>query len=80
MEMAIVVLVLVSIITSASSLWYGFTVASDVATLTGSVADLAESVSSLTSSVADLADRVATGEELDDIKDDLSAIADRVSD
>jgi multiple sugar transport system substrate-binding protein len=79
MEMAIVVLVLVSIITSASSLWYGFTVASDVATLTGSVADLAESVSSLTSSVADLADRVATGEELDDIKDDLSAIADRVS-
>jgi multiple sugar transport system substrate-binding protein len=79
MEMAIVVLVLVSIITSASSLWYGFTVASDVATLTGSVADLAESVSSLTSSVADLADRVATGEELDDIKDDLSDIADRVS-
>jgi multiple sugar transport system substrate-binding protein len=90
--MVIVVLVLVSIITSASSLWYGFTVASDIGTVTSSVASLADSVGDLTDSVADVATSVAalataTADDLADITGnlvditgDLADISDRVTD
>jgi len=84
MESIIAVLVLIAIITSASSLWYGFTVASDVSSLTSSVADLAGSVADLTTSVAGLATSVAdfkttTAADLAQIADDLAEIADRVT-
>ncbi|MFQ5836238.1 MAG: extracellular solute-binding protein [Candidatus Bathyarchaeia archaeon] len=59
MENVIAVLVLIAIITSAGSLWYGLTVASDVSTLTDSMADLAGSVSALTASVETLTTSVA---------------------
>lgn len=53
MENVTVVLVIIAIITSASTLYYGFTVLSDISKLTGSVADLAGSVADLATAVAD---------------------------
>lgn len=70
MENLIVVLVIIAIITSASSLWYGFTVVSDVSKLTDSVADLAGSVADLATALADFKNTTAA---------DLAAITDRVT-
>jgi multiple sugar transport system substrate-binding protein len=90
MENIITVLVLIAIVTSAGSLWYGLTVASDVATLTDSVAtlvdevgDLATSVASVATSVADLAtataaDLAAITDDLETITGNLTALSDRV--
>ena len=91
METVITVLVLIAIITSAGSLWYGLSVAGDISKLTDSMADLAgemgdlaTSVSSVATSVSELATATAenlaaiTG-DLADITGDLSDIADRVT-
>jgi len=70
MENVTVVLVIIAIITSASTLYYGFTVVSDLSKLTGSVADLAGSVADLATALADFENTTAA---------DLEAIADRVT-
>jgi len=70
MENVIVVLVIIAIITSASTLYYGFTVVSDLSKLTGSVADLAGSVADLATALANFENTTAA---------DLAAIADRVT-
>ena len=77
MENVITVLVLIAIITSAGSLWYGLTVAGDISKLTDSMADLAGEMEALATSVANLA--TATAEDLAAIVDDLADIADRVT-
>jgi multiple sugar transport system substrate-binding protein len=51
MENVLAVLVLIAIITSAGSLWYGLTVAGDVSTLADSMADLADEMGDLTTSL-----------------------------
>jgi multiple sugar transport system substrate-binding protein len=84
MENIIAVLVIIAIIISASSLWYGVTVVGDISKLTTSVADLADSVADMTTSVAALATSVAdfkstTAEDLAAISDDLINIRDRVT-
>jgi multiple sugar transport system substrate-binding protein len=58
METAIVVLVLIAIITSAGSLWYGSTVASDISKLTDSMADLAGDMGDLATDVGGVATSV----------------------
>jgi len=70
MENVTVVLVIIAIITSASTLYYGFTVVSDLSKLTGSVADLAGSVADLATALANFENTTAA---------DLAAIADRVT-
>ncbi len=77
METVIVVLVIVAIITSASSLYYGFTVLSDVSTIADSVADLAGAMGDLTTAVADLA--TASAADLAKIAENLTAISDRIT-
>jgi multiple sugar transport system substrate-binding protein len=78
-ETTIMALVVIAIIVSASTVWYGMTILSDVSKLTDSVAELAGSVADLTTTVADLAAKVATGEELADIQAELTAIKERVT-
>ncbi len=70
MENVTVVLVIIAIITSASTLYYGFTVLGDLSRLTDSVADLAGSVADLATALADFENTTAA---------DLAAIADRVT-
>jgi len=70
METAITALVVIAILVSASSLWYGMTVMSDLSKLTGSVADLAGSVADLATSVADF--KTTTAEDLQKIADDVT--------
>ena len=70
MENVIVVLVIIAIITSASTLYYGFTVVSDLSKLTGSVADLAGSMADLATALANFENTTAA---------DLAAIAARVT-
>lgn len=72
MENIIVVLVIIAIITSASTLYYGFTVLGDVSKLTGSVADLAGSVADLATAVADL--KNTTEADLANIVDRVTAV------
>jgi multiple sugar transport system substrate-binding protein len=72
MENIITVLVLIAIITSAGSLWYGVTVVSDVSKLTDSVADLAGSVADLATAVA--AFKNTTAADLADIIDRVTAV------
>jgi len=76
-ETIIMVLVVIAIITSASSLYYGFTVLGNLSTLTNSVADLAGSVADLAIVLGDLADNV--GGNLTEIKGNLTDIANRVT-
>ena len=76
MENVITVLVLVAIITSAGSLWYGFSVAGDVSKLTDSVATLVDEVGDLATSVAHLA--TATAADLAAIAENMTAISDRL--
>jgi len=70
MENIITVLVVIAIITSASTLYYGFTVLDNVSKLTDSVADLAGSVADLADALAEFKNTTAA---------DLEAIADRVT-
>jgi len=70
MENVTVVLVIIAIITSASTLYYGFTVVSDLSKLTGSVADLAGSMADLATALANFENTTAA---------DLAAIAARVT-
>jgi len=72
MENVIAVLVIIAIITSASTLWYGFTVVSDVSKLTDSVADLAGSVADLATAVAEF--KNTTEADLADIVDRVTAV------
>ena len=72
METAITALVVIAILVSASTLWYGMTVMSDVSKLTDSVADLAGSVADLATSVADF--KTTTAEDLEDIADEVTVI------
>jgi len=91
MEYAISVLVIIAIITSATSVWYVSTVVGDVGRLIDSVADLADETAQLATSVGDVATSVAnlataTAQDLTSITSnltaiagDLTAIADRVT-
>jgi multiple sugar transport system substrate-binding protein len=84
METAITTLVIIAILVSASTVWYGMTIMSDVSKLTDSVADLAGSVADLTTSVADLTTSIAefkttTAADLAEIADNLTAIGERVT-
>ena len=58
MENVISVLVLIAIITSAGSLYYGLTIAGDISTLTDSMADLAGDMGDLATDVGDVATSV----------------------
>lgn len=93
MEMTIAALVFIGIIVSASALWYGMSVLSDVSTLKGDVADLASSMTALagnmtdltgamaelTGELASLAETVGTSlEAIEDIQDRLTALEDRL--
>jgi len=86
MESAITVLVLIAIITSAGSLYYGLTVAGDISELTDAIADLAGEMGDLTTDVGEVATNVgdmatsvaalatATAEDLANITADLADI------
>jgi len=71
MEAVIAGLVVIAIIVSASTLWYGVSVLSDISDLTDSVADLAGSVADLATALADFKNTTAA---------DLEDIANRVRD
>ncbi len=68
METIIVVLVVIAIIMSAGSLWYGFSVIGEVTNLTSSVTDLTDNIASLVDELSDL------GLNLSDIKGQLADI------
>lgn len=70
--MHVVALVLVGIIVSSSTLYYGFSVTGKVATLTDSMLDLTSEVGDLAGVMGDLAETVGEGIE------DIAAIEDRI--
>jgi len=72
MEAVIAGLVVIAIIVSASTLWYGVTVLSDVSKLTDSTAELTSSMVDLTEELASLAGTV--GASLDTIEDVLARL------
>lgn len=79
-ELAITVLVLVSIIVSASTLWYGMSIIGEVSNLTSNVADLTSSMIDLTDELSSLAETVgASLEKLENITDRLKAIEDQLA-
>jgi len=92
MENVISVLVLIAIITSAGSLYYGLTIAGDISTLTDSMADLAGDMGDLATDVGDVATSVgnvatsvsnlvtATSANLTSILADLAGITGDLSD
>ena len=92
MEITISALVIIATIVSASTLWYGMTVMSNISKLTDSVADLVDSVGDLATSMAGVATSVASlatataedlakiTEDLTTITENLTAISDRVKD
>jgi multiple sugar transport system substrate-binding protein len=72
METIIAGLVVIAIIVSASTVWYGATVVSDISKLTSSVADLAGSVAALATALAEF--KNTTAADLADIVEDVTAI------
>ena len=86
MEMAISALVIIAIIVSGSTLWYGMSVLSTVSELKDTLGDLAEIVGDLTEDVTALTGELATlaetvGESLEtieDLQDSLAALEDRL--
>jgi multiple sugar transport system substrate-binding protein len=75
METIIVGLVVIAIIVSASTVWYGMTVLSEVSKLTDSVAELTSSMIDLTDELARLAETVnASLATINDIRDRLTAV------
>jgi multiple sugar transport system substrate-binding protein len=76
-EIMILTLVVIAILISAGSLYYGFTVMDNLNTLTSSMSDLVSSMADLTDSITDLATNI--GEDLTEIIGDLASIRDRVT-
>jgi multiple sugar transport system substrate-binding protein len=75
--MMITALVIIAIIISATSLYYGFTVLDEISALTNSMSDLVGSMSDLTDTISDLAANI--GGNLTEILGNLSSIKDRVT-
>jgi multiple sugar transport system substrate-binding protein len=80
METIISVLVIIAIIVSASTLWYGMTVIGRINDLTSNVVDLTASVEDLVGELTTLAATVgASTEELENITDRLQTIEDQLA-
>jgi peptide/nickel transport system substrate-binding protein len=79
METAITALVIVAILVSASTLYYGLSVMDKVVTLTDSVAELTGSVADLATTMGDLADVVGEyADRIAEIEDRISAVEERL--
>lgn len=86
MEMAISALVIIGIVVSASTLWYGMSVVSvvtelrdDMGTLTTSMTELVGDIGDLTEEISTLAETVGTSlETIEDLQDSLADLQDRL--
>ncbi len=80
METIVSVLVIIAIIISAVTLWYGMTIIGKIDDLTSNVVDLTGSVADLVDELKALADTVgASTEELENITDRLQTIEDQLA-